>query len=127
MKTRLLIIIVILAGIGTAYLIYSEIPLYGATAMTPSKFTLECPHTVKHGFFSEYSVLEELILNHIDEPESRLALEIPFYEMESYRNFMIENFGNPSPDCFVYEYQDKQYDVATSIGPKSYFTHSVFP
>ncbi len=57
MKTRLLIIIGIIVGIGIAYVIYSEIPKYGATVITPSKFTLECPHTVKHGFFSEYPVL----------------------------------------------------------------------
>jgi hypothetical protein len=127
MKTRLLITIGIIVGIGIAYVIYSEIPKYGATVITPSKFTLECSHTVKHGFFSEYPVLEELILNHINDPKSRLALEIPFYEIDSYRNFMIENFGEPSPDCFVYQYQDKQYDVKSTIGPKSYFTHSVFP
>ena len=95
--------------------------------MTPSKFTLECTHVVKHGFFSEYPILEELILDHIVDPKSRLALEIPFYEIESYRNFMICNFDNPSPDCFVYEYQDEQYKISTSIGPRSYFTHSVFP
>ena len=127
MKTRLLIIFGILVGIGSAYAIYSEIPQYGATVNGAPKTRPYCEGTIQHGFFSEVPVLEELILDHIQDSDSRLALEIPFSEFESYRNFMIENFGEPNPDCFVYEYQDKQYNVTTIMGPKSYFTHSVFP
>ncbi|MGY5147903.1 MAG: hypothetical protein ACW9W4_07890 [Candidatus Nitrosopumilus sp. bin_7KS] len=127
MKTRLLIILIVVVGMVTAYVIYSEIPKYGATANGAPKTNPYCEGTIQHGFFSEVPIIEELILDHMEDSDSRLALEIPFNEFESYRNFMIKNFGEPNPDCFVYEYQDKQYDVTILIGPKGYFTHSFFP
>jgi len=128
MKTKFLIILIrILAGTGTVYVIYSEIPKYGATVDGAPRISPDCKGSVQHGFFSEVPVLEELILDHIENSNSRLALEISFYEFDFYRNFMIVHFGEPSPNCFVYQYQDKQYAVKISIGPKSYFTHSVFP
>lgn len=129
MKTKTLIIIVtvIIVGMGTAYTIYSEIPRYGATVEGAPKTHPYCEGTIQHGFFSELPVIEKLIFDHIENSDSRLALEIPSNEIDFYRNFMIENFGEPNPDCFVYEYQDKQYDVTILIGPKGYFTHSFFP
>ncbi|MCE2506679.1 MAG: hypothetical protein J4F36_09505 [Nitrosopumilaceae archaeon] len=86
-----------------------------------------CEKTVQHGFFLDVPVVEELVLDHIRDPKSRLALEIPFSEINSYRDFMIKNFGDPSPSCFVYEYEGKHYDLTVTMGQKSYFTHSSFP
>ena len=116
-----------LVGMGTVYVIYSEIPQYGATVNGAPKTNPVCEGRVQHGFFSEVPVIEELILDHIQDSDSRLALEIPFSEFDFYRNFMVESFGEPNPDCFSYEYGGKQYDVKTIIGPKGYFTHSFFP
>lgn len=128
MKTRFLIILIgILVGLGIVYIVYSEFPRYGATVEDAPKTHPYCEGTIQHGFFSKVPIIEELILDHIKDSSSRLALEIPFNEFDSYRNFMIENFGEPNPDCFVYEYQDKQYDVTILIGPKSSITHSFFP
>ena len=127
MKTKFWIIIGIIVGVGIAYIVYSEIPRYGATVESAPRTHPYCEGTIQHGFFSEVPIIEELILDHIEDSSSRLALEIPYSEFDFYRNFMIQNFGEPNPDCFMYEYQDKQYDVKPVIGPKSYFTHSFFP
>lgn len=94
-------------------MIYSEFPRYGATVEGAPRTHPYCEGTIQHGFFSEVPIIEELILDHIEDSNSRLTLEISFNESDSYRNFMVENFGELNPDCFVYEYQDKQYDVAT--------------
>ena len=121
MKARFLVIMGILAAIAISYGVYSEIPQYGATVTGAPKTNPTCKEIIQHGFFSEVSILEELILDHIKNPDSRLALEIPFYEIDFYRNFMMEHFDEVNPSCFLYEYNDKQYDVMISIGPKSYF------
>ena len=127
-KTNKKITILVIFGIIIAASItYLEIPRYGVTVNGAPKTDPICEGTIRHGFFSDYPIIEELILDHINNPESRLALEIPFYEMDLYRNFMIENFDTPNPNCFEYEYQGKNYDVMTIIGPKEYFTHSFFP
>lgn len=65
-------------------------------------------------------------MDHINDQESRLALEIPFYEMDSYRDFMLKHFDNSNSECFWYEYDGDRYPTGIVIGPKSYFTHSVF-
>ena len=128
MKTRFLIIFIgILVGLGTAYVVYSEIPRYGATVTGIPRATGICNGEIQHGFFSDVPILEELIMDHISNQESRLALEIPFYEMDSYRNFMKKHFGDSDSECFWYEYEGEKYPAGVSVGPKSYFTHSAFP
>ena len=98
---------------------------FGATVYDASSDI--CTKSVQHGFFLDVPVIEELVLDHIVDPKSRLALEVPFSEINFYIDFMIKHFDEPSPDCFVYEYEGKRYDLAVSMGPKSYFTHSYFP
>lgn len=106
---------------------FYEIKRIGFGAAAYDGYSEVCKQTVQHGFFSDVPVIEKLILDHIRDPESRLALEIPFSEINFYRDFMIKNFGDPSPSCFVYEYEGKHYDLAVTMGQKSYFTHSFFP
>jgi len=128
MKIRYLIILIgILAATGTAYVIYSEIPRYGATVTGIPRATGICEEEIQHGFFSEVPMIEELIMDHINNQESRLALEIPFHEMDSHRNFMLNHFGDSDAECFWYEYEENKYPTGVSIGHKSYFTHSFFP
>ncbi len=140
MKTRLLIIIGIIALVSivliSSVIIDYQIPRYATTANGQSYDELLCektnPHgccdkTISHGFFSEYPVSEEIILNEIKNPDSRLKLEFTSSQMDEFREFMIESFGSPNPNCFYYEYNNSTYPLHLITGPASYFTHSFYP
>jgi hypothetical protein len=83
---------------------YSKIPPYIATVNGTPKINPICEGIIQHGFFSKVPFMDKLILDYIKDSSSRLVLEIPFSEFNFYRNFMMENFGEPNPGCFLYQY-----------------------
>ena len=124
---KIIIITLVSIILISSVIIYNQIPRYAATVNGPGIDEISCGKTLQHGFFSEYPILEKLILNEIKNPDSRLKLKISLFEFDTYKEFMIGSFGEPNPECFYYEYNNSIYPLRTIIGPASYFTHSFYP